>query len=362
MSSFGGMRRLSLPISITGTEAIITTYGERDSLKQINQYLLLGAIGEGSFSRVFIARHCDTGQTYAVKRIYLKKLSKSSIGVSGIRREITLMSRVSHPNIVTLHEAIYVKESQAVYLVLDYAACGNLASIIKTGYIFSEKALQCIFRQVADGVSYLHQHGIVHQDLKPQNVLLTAGGVALISDFGTGHSFQSYARGFGTPAYQAPELINSTARDDSLHPGKEDIWSLGITLHSLVFGKFPFVGGDVFEVAKAALSTPLEQPEGADDELWDLILGMLNPDPAARLDIAQVLAHPWLTNAPEYLDAEIPVRPIPCIDEALPIHAMRGEVLDSEAKFDLPDLQPRPRLSHFDAPFPIDQKLTFLKS
>jgi serine/threonine protein kinase len=360
MSSFGGFRRLSLPLSITGTEAIITTYGERNSLKRVNQYTLLGAIGEGSFSRVFIARDSITGQLFAVKRIHLRQLSKSSIGVAGIRREIALMSRISHPNIVTLHEAIYVRASQTVYLVLDYAACGNFAALIKKGFSFTESDLQCIFKQVSQGVAYLHGNGIVHHDLKPENILLTADGIALISDFGTGHSFQSYARGFGTPAYQAPELVNSTARDDPVHPGKEDIWSLGIALHFLLFGRFPFAGTDVFEVAKSASCTLLEQPEGASMELWELILGMLNTDPGVRLDIKQVLEHPWVRNAGEELEAVLPVQPVPCEDEGLPVHTVTGELLDSDAKFDLPELQARPRLSQFDAPFPIDQQLSVL--
>jgi serine/threonine protein kinase len=337
-------------------EAVSTTYGEPNCIKQVNHYVLLRAIGEGSFSRVFVARETATGQLFAVKRVHLKTLAKSSIGMTSITREIALMSRLSHPNIVTLHESIYVKETQVIYLVLDYAGCGNIAALIKRGHNFSHSSLRCIFRQIVDGVSYLHSVGIVHQDLKPENILLTADGVVLISDFGTGHSFHSHARGFGTPAYQAPELVCGAAGDDDLHAGKEDIWSLGVMLHTIVFGKCPFGGRDVFEVARAASCTALEQPKGADDELWDLIVHMLSPDPAHRFAIGDVVRHPWLRSAPRDLDCVPPVHPIVLLDDTLPVHVVQGKVLSSDGQFELPEMKGTSRFRHFNAPFPIDLK------
>jgi serine/threonine protein kinase len=186
--------------SITGKEEISTTYGEHRYVKQVNQHLILGAIGEGSFSRVFVAVDIDTGTYHAIKPIHLQKVAKASVGVAGIEREIALMRRFSHPNIVRLHEVIYVRQSRAVYLVLGYAGCGNLAALVKRGVAFSRASIRFIFRQVAEAVSYFHANRIVHQDLKPENILLREDGTVLISDFGTGHRFQSCARGFGTPA------------------------------------------------------------------------------------------------------------------------------------------------------------------
>jgi serine/threonine protein kinase len=345
--------------SITGTAAISTTYGERNSIKQVNQYILLGAIGQGAFSRVFVARDSNTGRLYALKRVHLRQLSKSSIGVRSILREIELMSRISHPNIVTLHEAILVKENQVVYLVLDYAACGNLAQIIKKGVALSVSALRHIFRQVAEGVAYLHGNGIVHQDLKEHNVLVDANGVALISDFGSGHSFHSSARGFGTPAYQAPELVNSTARDAVVHPGKEDVWSLGVMLHHLIFGYLPFDGADVFELAKVATAKQIVRPAGADDWLWDLIVRMLRPDPAVRIGIDAVLEHPWVKNVSEVC-IEVPVPDLPAIDESLPVNAVRGDRVTAETTLEeFAVSKKNAGVSHFDAPFPFERIATY---
>jgi serine/threonine protein kinase len=330
--------RLPLLFPNSGLNSITTTYGQPNCTKQINQYVLLKKIGEGSSSRVFVARNSQTGHLFAIKRVHLKQLAKSSVGLSGIRREISLMSHISHPNIITLHEAIYVKETQAIYLVLDFAACGNLSS-----HLLPTEKVRFLFKQIINGVAYLHKCGIVHHDLKPANILLTEEGKALITDFGTGHSFQSCAQSFGTPAYQAPEVVNSTARDEVIHPGKEDVWSLGILLHFGMFRTLPFTGANVFEVARAAGSTPLFRPDNVDDELWDLMSKMLTVDPGERIGINEVLEHPWLRGAPETLELGLPVSPVGAPDVGLPIQQVRGEVLCKDGKFELPGLKKRTR-------------------
>jgi serine/threonine protein kinase len=228
------------------------------------------------------------------------------------------MPRLSHRNIVTLHEVIYVRQSRAVYLVLRYVGCGNLAAFLRRGVVFSAAAIHVIFRQVTAAVSYLHGNRIVHQDLKPENILLADDGTVLISDFGTGHRFHSCARGFGTPAYQAPELANRSAPEDEVEPGKEDIWSLRITLYFLHVQAFPFPGANVFEIAKAVIAAPVAAPSGCDRVLWDLVVGMLDPDPRKRFAIHDVLAHPYVAEAPESAMMDIPPILIPRINAELP--------------------------------------------
>jgi serine/threonine-protein kinase 11 len=347
-------RARSFPaFSITGKEEISTTYGEHQYVKQINDYLLLGSIGEGSFSRVFVAVHTPTGRHYAIKRIYLQKVVKSSAGVAGIQREISLMQRLSHPRIVNLHEVLYVRQAHAVYLVLDYANCGNLAGLIKRGATFSLDAIRYVFKQIADGVAYLHRNRIVYQDLKPCNILLKDSGTVLISDFGTGHRFQSCARGLGTPAYQAPELVDRPFPDDDIEPGKEDIWSLGITLYFLHFRSFPFPGESVFEIAKAVGQTDLRPPAPCDPILWDLIVAMLQPDPRKRCGIQDVLKHQYVADAPAAVDMGLLPIAIPVIDHKLPVKAIEGTIIRDGSLIELPELNERPRVRYFQAPFPV---------
>ena len=329
-------RSVSLPVtgSITGKENIDTTYGEHNYLKKINQYKLLCPIGEGSFSRVFLAQNTETSQYFAIKRLHMKKLARTAMGVTSLQREIAMMNKLSHPNVVTLHQVIYVKPTEVVYLVLDYADCGNMSGIIKQGHKFTPAEIRHIFIQVAKAVAYLHGQGIVHQDLKPQNILLKHDGTALIADFGVGHSFQSQARAFGTPAFQAPEVIDRSPTDD-VSPGKEDVWSLGVTLYYLSFGSFPFTGANVFEIVRSISTTTLKKPNDCDPVLWDLIVNMLTVGVRQRFDIHEVLAHEYVTSA-EPVEMNLTPMEIPPQDPTLPVRAVTGIVCGDDFVFDAP--------------------------
>lgn len=343
----------SFSSSITGKVNIDTTYGEHNYIKQINQYKLLMQIGEGSYSKVFLAMDTETSQFYATKRIHIKKLSKTAIGVSQLNREIITMRKLHHPNIVSLHEVIHVKDSGVVYIIEDYADCGNLASIVKSGVCFDQKQIRYLFKQIAEGVCYLHEKGIVHQDIKPQNILLNHDGKVLISDFGIGHSFQSSARVVGTPAFQAPELIDKGANDEEIRPGSEDIWSLGITLYNLSFQKFPFSGNNVFEIVRSIMSSQLEMPEGCNPVLWDLITKMLDVNSQTRYNIHQVIEHEYVK---ECDPVEIKITPfvIPSANSDLPIKAVHGIVCDESYSFDVTNRVLRKKSYDFTAPFKLD--------
>jgi serine/threonine protein kinase len=257
------------------------------------------------------------------------------------------MSRLKHPNIVSLHEVIYVKQSESFFLILDYANCGNLDRLIKTGFHPSPEEISCIFKQVTNAVSYLHQNGIVHQDIKPQNILLTSTGNALISDFGTGHNFSSCARGFGSPAYQAPEFIDRVGNEDDSDAGKEDIWSLGVTLYFLHFQKYPFEGSNVYEIAKSIRSVSLSKPPNCSEILWDIITRMLTVDSQRRIAIEDVLRHDYVRNAPEFMQVRWRPTEVPTHDASWPVRSVQGTVVTSG--FELP--LSLPRMKHFDAPF-----------
>lgn len=332
------LRAFSLPSgkAITSKENVDTTYGERTYVKMVNQYKLLGPIGEGSFSRVFLAVDTNSGQQYAVKRLRVKKLAKTAIGTSILHREMSMLNRVSHPHIISLKEVIYIQQTQVVYFVMQYADCGSLSSLVQRGHVFSPAQIRFIFKQVVVGVACLHDTGIVHQDIKPQNILMTSDGTAMIADLGVGHSFQSSARVFGSPAFQAPEVIDR-GNDDVRSPGKEDVWSLGVTLYFLSFGKLPYIGSNVFEVVRSIVTKPVKQPPESDPVLWDLIANMMSVEVPERYDITQVLDHEYVRDA-EVVDVQIkPVESIPK-DTGLPIRVVQGIVCGEGFEFDQPTI------------------------
>lgn len=339
--------------SISGQQVVDVTYENGNgTIKQINQYKELCLVGEGSFSKVFLGLDVNTNKYYAIKRINLKTFVRSSMGIHQLEREIEIMRQIKNKYVVQLHEVIHVPERDVVYLIVDYANCGNLDQLIKSKVKLKPQEICALFRQIAEGVMFLHQHNIVHQDLKPANILLKSDGTILISDFGIGRSFQSAATVVGTPAYQSPEVVDCEYdEEEEIDPCKEDVWSLGVTLYQLAFNKLPFTGNNVFEIVRSIESSVLNKPEGADDVLWDLILHMLVVHPSRRYSIFDVINHPYTKSADLKFAPKCPAFTVPEVNSDAPIQHIQGIVCDKDYKFQNSEANVKPNLPLFAAPF-----------
>jgi serine/threonine-protein kinase 11 len=192
------------------------------------------------------------------------------------------MRKMRHPNIIRLHEVLHDDSNDTIYLVLNYADFGALDRLCCP----DTDVLRSVFAQILSAVSYLNSHGIVHQDIKPSNILLTADGRAFLSDFGVGHSFHSAAMVVGSPGYQAPEALADDDADAS--PALEDVWSLGVAFYQSLFARLPFEGDTVFEIIHRIQSQPLEIPDGTDPAIARLLSGMLTVDPRRRMTIDEI--------------------------------------------------------------------------
>lgn len=270
-------------------------------IKKIDNIYIISKIGSGSFGKVYVGLDKDTGKYYAVKRLKYKDINRHAGGISSLEREIRMLKTFDNPNILKLYKIYKCETEPFLYLVMEYAECGALSAATDgTPSKYSFPDILSILKQSVNALNCIHSKGIVHQDIKPSNILLCKSGKILIADFGIGHRFQSAQMVIGSPAYQAPEVLDDNGyfeeeeEEKSFHeedydaPTKEDVWALGVTLYQLLFGKLPYVGENLYEVVNAIKTTELQIPETCDKEVELLIRKMLTIDPRSRISMTDL--------------------------------------------------------------------------
>ncbi|EHB09573.1 Sperm motility kinase 3 [Heterocephalus glaber] len=266
----------------------LSTSSSTDSLQE--NYEVLRLLDKGGFGEILLAKHRGTGMLVAVKAIV-----KTKMPAACIISEVGMLKDLQHPNIIQLLEVIESKDK--VYLVLEYVTGGNLWGWIRRteNHRLPEEEARGIFRDIAGAVDYCHTQGIVHADLKPQNVLIDAEGHAKICDFGVGSRFlpgQDVALTYGTRKYCAPEwLLPESYRGPPL-----DVWSLGIILFELLMGPLPF-NWDTPQM-RAILSGRCSCPQSISRDAQDLIWNLMHSNPRMWPTVQEVLQHHWLQGVP----------------------------------------------------------------
>lgn len=262
----------------------------------LGPYIITDWIGQGGMGQVFKAVHELMGRETAVKVLPLHKSTSESI--ENFRREIRTQAKLDHPNLVRAFDA--GEDGNVHYLVVEYVEGTDLRRLVRSKGMVSVQQAASIVKQAAEGLEHAHQRGLIHRDIKPGNILVTASGVAKVSDLGlAGHLTDTEGRGgkiVGTADYLAPEQIRSP-----LDVSKAaDIYALGCTLYYAITGKVPFPGGNAKSKARRHLEeTPWHprrfNPE-VSDEFVDLIGDMMEKDPRERIQSAAEVASrlaPW---------------------------------------------------------------------
>ncbi|XP_034235814.1 calcium/calmodulin-dependent protein kinase kinase 2 isoform X2 [Thrips palmi] len=213
-----------------------------------------------------------------------------------IYREIAILKKLDHPNVVKLVEVLDDPEEDHLYLVFELLERGEVLHV-PTDTPLSEAQARQYFRDVVMGIEYLHYQRIIHRDIKPANLLLGEDGRVQIADLGVCNEFLGQdaflSSTAGTPAFTAPEALNSRQ-----FSGKAcDLWSMGVTLFSLVFGDVPFLDDNVLTLYHKIKTEAVRFPErpAISAKLKDLIGRLLTKDPAQRITLAEVKEHPWVT-------------------------------------------------------------------
>ncbi|GAA5940863.1 hypothetical protein JCM10213_007988 [Rhodosporidiobolus nylandii] len=275
----------------TRTRLVLREKGQEPVTYQLGE-----AIGRGQFGSVYRALNLNTGAVVAVKRIQLD--GKTDAEINELSKEVSLLQRLDHPGIVR-YEGV-ARTEHYLNIVLEYVENGSLQGTLKQFGQLPENLVASYVVQILEGLSYLHEQGVVHCDLKAANILSNKRGVAKLSDFGVSlnlHAIKA-TKGInaganeanGTPNWMAPEIIaleGATAASD--------IWSLGATVIELIEGKPPYADlvtmSAMFRIVEDELP-PL--PERGSDELKAFLRRCFRKNPRERPTAEELFQDPWL--------------------------------------------------------------------
>lgn len=271
-----------------------------NSKKRVGNYLIGKSIGEGAFAKVKEGLHVITGEKVAIKIIDKTKAKQDSYLWKNLKREVKLLQCMRHPNVVSLYESL--ETEIAYYLVLELIRGGEMKDYISKSDRLSEKETKKFMRQLLSAVWHIHSAGVVHRDLKVENIMLSRSGDIKIIDFGLSNCLKSLeskgGRGTqcGSPAYAAPELLANKGYDKRV-----DIWAIGINMFAMLVGKLPFKVKpfNLKKLYQKMITGDMELlPPGTSQEARDLLQRLLQPDPKDRIEIKECASHQWLAEGP----------------------------------------------------------------
>ncbi|MCU0707161.1 MAG: serine/threonine protein kinase [Pirellula sp.] len=303
---------------------------------RLGPYVITDFIGQGGMGQVFKAVHQVMGRECAVKVLPLHRVNPESL--SGFIREIRMQAKLDCPYLVRAHDA--GQDGSVHYLVTEYVAGMDLRKLVKSQGPLNQDQAAGILMQAALGLSYAHEQGMVHRDVKPGNILVTPESMAKVSDVGLAGFAADLSddpragKIVGTPDYLSPEQIQTPL---SVAP-VSDVYSLGCTLYYAVTGKAPFPGGDTASKIRRHLeATPLHPRNfnsGLSEEFVEIIAEMMEKDPTKRIQTcAEVAARleVWATTSMPLAQSTITrgpwLAPPPPVVDPLPMSPLTGEAL-----------------------------------
>eukprot|EP00040_Diaphanoeca_grandis_P016609 m.85953 g.85953 ORF g.85953 m.85953 type:complete len:745 (+) comp25912_c0_seq1:143-2377(+) len=270
----------------------------------VEHWQILRVLGHGAFGTVFHVKNYNTHEAAALKVIQRAKVTDKA----ALRNEIIALRRCAHPSVTRL--IAHYSDDHAEYILLEECKGGDMLEYVMTNGHLSNEPLAFLFKQVLQGLAYIHNHKIIHRDLKLENLLLIDKsnlyeGVR-IADFGIVHLFPihttvedrhkeivSGTEYAGSVQYMAPEIVKST---DYTH--KVDLWSAGVVLYTMAFEAFPFAGTDeeVLKQLRHTKGVDLSDEffKTVDNDLIDLIRRLLDSNPETRIDTGAALDHPFI--------------------------------------------------------------------
>ncbi|KAM0874455.1 hypothetical protein ACQ4PT_037404 [Festuca glaucescens] len=232
---------------------------------RVGKYELGRTLGEGTFAKVKFAKNVETGENVAIKILDKEKLLKHKM-IGQLKREISTMKLIRHPNVIRMYEVMASKTK--IYIVIELVSGGELFDKIVSRRRLKEDDARKYFQQLINAVDYCHSRGVYHRDLKDDGLLHTT---------------------CGTPNYVAPEVIINKGYDGA----KADLWSCGVILFVLMAGYLPFEDSNLTSLYKKIYKADFTCPSWFSTSTKNLIKKILDPNPNTRITIADVINNEW---------------------------------------------------------------------
>ena len=257
---------------------------------KIGPFKIMNQIGKGKFSTVYLGLHEETNQKVAIKQIKKSEINTDEL----LLKEINIQKILFHPYLTQMY--CVIEKNESIYLITEYCPKGDIISNLIENGVFDEINTCKIFQQIISSLEYLHKNNICHRDIKPENILLNENSEAKLTDFGLSRFYKTNEllnTSCGSPIYAAPEMLEGKAYDGT----KIDIWSLGITLYTMLCGELPFSvedENDIRSLIDNITKGKYNEPEFLSNESKDLIRQMLEKNPEKRITIENIKKHKWV--------------------------------------------------------------------
>jgi serine/threonine protein kinase len=248
-----------------------------------NRYTVLRRLGGGGMAHVYQARHAALGSALAIKVLH-RHLARDEEMRIRFRREAEAAARLAHPQICPILD--YGSSPDVEFIVMPYFAGGSLGDALGATRTVAPERAASVAVQVASALDYAHRRGVVHRDVKPDNVLFDAEGHAVLTDFGIATArfharLTQTGRAMGTPHYMSPEQAMGRLVD-----GRSDLYAVGLLLYEMVLGFPPFDGADSYSVGYKHVHEAPVAPDVVDSRvpaaLNAIIMRLLSKSPADR--------------------------------------------------------------------------------
>lgn len=257
----------------------------------IDDFEILNELGKGGYSVVYLVKHKSTSKKYALK--CAMKFRKGKDRSERTRQEVEVLSKLRHRRIIRLKG--WFEDEDNIYLVLQYLSGRDLSKYFRRNLPSKETSIK-IMHQIVDAVKYCHRKGIIHRDIKLDNILINKNLDIKLTDFGLcairENSREYFYDEVGTARYTAPELLNGDGYDESV-----DVWAIGIILFLLLTGKYPFDGSKRKSIFRRILKKRIDYDKyDLDENEIHLLKRLLCKNPRYRIQLDDITGAPWFSS------------------------------------------------------------------